>query len=100
MTKRLSVSHDGSTVTGGSLSPSISENGRYVAFHSTANNLVAGDAGNTDVFVYDTQMNTIRLVSVSSPDENDQVVKGNGNSTSAQISADGNWVVYAAMRPN
>ena len=40
---RVSVSSTGEQGNGDSLSPSISEDGRYVAFLSKATNLVAGD---------------------------------------------------------
>ncbi len=47
--------------------PSISDDGRYVAFTSTAPNLVAGDTNNaTDVFVRDRVASTTTRVSVSS----------------------------------
>ncbi|MEZ4103493.1 MAG: hypothetical protein R3B55_03010 [Candidatus Paceibacterota bacterium] len=45
--------------------PSISADGRYVAFQSNATNLVAGDTnGFSDIFVYDRDSNTIERVSV------------------------------------
>src|SRR5262249_14375776 len=45
---------------GASSGPSISDDGRYVAFQSTATNLVANDAnGNQDVFVYDRVGNSV-----------------------------------------
>jgi Tol biopolymer transport system component len=45
--------------------PSISANGRYVAFVSTATNLVAGDTNNKeDVFRWDRFSGTITRVSV------------------------------------
>ena len=49
---------------GNSLNPSISPDGRYVAFHSTANNLVSGgDNGFSDVYVYDRLSATLQRVS-------------------------------------
>src|SRR5262249_39371460 len=42
--------------------PSISSDGRYVAFHSKADNLVSNDTnGQDDVFVRDLQTNTTQL---------------------------------------
>jgi Tol biopolymer transport system component len=53
--RRVSVSSTGAQGLGGeSTSPSISANGRFVAFQSRATNLVAGDTnGRTDVFLHD-----------------------------------------------
>ncbi len=53
-TVRVSVAGDGTQATGGSSKPSISADGRFVAFESDAENLVAGDTNaNIDVFVHD-----------------------------------------------
>ncbi len=56
-TERVSVDSSGSQATGGILGsddPSISDDGRYVAFSSEATNLVSGDTnGFADVFVHD-----------------------------------------------
>ena len=41
-TTRVSVASDGTQANGGSFTPSISADGRYVAFHSDATNLVSG----------------------------------------------------------
>ncbi len=51
----------------GSRNPTISADGRYVAFHSDATNLVAGDTnGSRDVFVRDLQAQTTERVSMNS----------------------------------
>ena len=42
-TERVSVATGGSQATGGSFTPAISADGRFVAFHSDATNLVSGD---------------------------------------------------------
>ncbi|MBI1849479.1 MAG: PD40 domain-containing protein [Planctomycetes bacterium] len=53
-TTRVSVGADGSQGNGNSKTPSISSDGRFVAFTSTANDLVLGDTnGARDVFVRD-----------------------------------------------
>ena len=68
-TTRVSVSSSGvQTPTSelGSTSPSISDDGRYVAFTSYAPNLVAGDTnGVSDIFVRDRTTNTTTRESVS-----------------------------------
>ena len=94
-----SLSTSGST-TGDdfSVKPSISGDGRYVAFQSAATNLVAGDTnGVADVFVRDRQTGTTERVSVDSA--------GNqGNSTSGTfgftISADGRYVAFESAASN
>ena len=51
-TRRLSVSSTGAQGNGYSIDPAITPNGRFVAFQSTASNLVAGDTnGKDDIFV-------------------------------------------------
>jgi hypothetical protein len=51
-TTRASVATSGTQGSLNSLQPAISANGRYVAFGSSASNLVAGDTnGSSDVFV-------------------------------------------------
>jgi hypothetical protein len=50
--QRVSVASDGTQGNGGSWAPSISADGRYVAFHPDASNLVPGDTNGTwDIFV-------------------------------------------------
>ena len=64
--ERVSVASDGTQGNGNSYYPSISADGRYVAFCSHASNLVPGDTnGATDIFVYDRQTDTIERVSVA-----------------------------------
>ena len=47
---------------------SVSADGRFVAFYSNADNLVAGDTNSTaDVFVHDRQSGETTRVNVSSP---------------------------------
>jgi Tol biopolymer transport system component len=55
-TERVSVASDGAQANGHSYAPSISDDGRVVAFESDATNLAAGDGnGATDVFVVELQ---------------------------------------------
>ncbi|MBA3718676.1 MAG: hypothetical protein H0W95_00040 [Nocardioidaceae bacterium] len=54
VTRLVSVGPGGQQANGGSFSPAISADGRHVAFHSGASNLVPGDTnGWGDVFVWD-----------------------------------------------
>ncbi|MHB8791976.1 MAG: NosD domain-containing protein [Thermoleophilia bacterium] len=61
-----SRSASGQQGLGASNRPSLSVNGRYVAFVSDASNLVTGDTGKRDVFVKDTQYGDIVRASTSS----------------------------------
>ena len=77
---------------GDSVSPVISADGRFVLFSSAANNLVPGDNGQLglDVFLRDRLHNTMTLVSANSS----STEGGNGNSTCAQVSTNGRYVVF------
>src|SRR5207249_1297616 len=66
-TERVSVASDGTPGNDYSVNDAISADGRFVAFHSRATNLVAGDTnGVWDVFVHDRQTGTTERVSVAS----------------------------------
>ena len=87
------VSADPSVLPGNSLSTeaSISGDGLYVAFTSSATNLIAGDTNNLqDVFVRDLQAGTNILVSRRMNGSG----SGNGNSYSPVLSADGRYVMF------
>jgi Tol biopolymer transport system component len=73
-----------------SSNPAISPDGRFIAFQSFADNLVAGDTNFTsDVFLRDRQADTIVRTSVTSAGE-----QASNSSGSAAISADGRFVVF------
>ena len=93
-TRLVSRTRSGAQGNDGSDSPSISANGRMVAFQSLASNFGSSGAGQ-DVFVYDRQTHRMRLVSRSSAG-----VAGNGPSRFPSISADGRVVVYASVADN
>lgn len=68
-TRRVSVSSEGEQANGNSsnLAAAISGDGRFVAFHSRASNLVPGDTnGRSDAFVHDLRTGITERVSVSS----------------------------------
>ena len=80
-----------------STDPAISADGRYIAFTSGADNLVANDTNRTqDVFLRDLLAGTTVLVSVST----DGVHPGNGDSFSPAISADGRHVLFHSQASN
>jgi len=86
-----------SPVTNNSTEAAISADGRYVAFSSTANNLVPGDANNLrDVFVRDLVSGTTTLVSMATNGSS----SGNGESYAPVISADGRRVLFQSAANN
>jgi Tol biopolymer transport system component len=99
-TQLVSVGNSGAQGDAGSFNPSISADGRYVAFASSADNLVSGDAnGVTDVFVRDLVNHTTTLVSVDYG-QGPTPVQGNGASFDPSISADGTKVAFASNASN
>jgi len=92
-TIRVSLHTDGTEGEGPSSDPSISTNGRYVAFESEAGNLVAGDTvfplGFPDIFVHDLQTGTTTWVS-----EDSLGGEGDGPSLNPSISGDGRYVAF------
>lgn len=94
------VSHAGGTAlatpNGSSHSPTLSADGRYVAFGSHGTNLVSGvadDNGRPDIFLYDRLSGAVSWVSLSGTG-----VAGGG--FEQEISADGGTVVYFTDNPN
>lgn len=88
-----------STSAGGnsdSISPSISDDGRYVAFTSFASNLAPGDANdNPDVFVYDVWTGATRPVSVSPAG-----TPGDAASFHVSLSGDGRLAAFSSLATN
>ncbi len=81
---------------GPSGNPSISANGRFVAFESEASNLVARDSNDaSDIFVYDRETQSIERVSISSDG-----TEANGASLNPSISADGRWIAFMSWASN
>jgi Tol biopolymer transport system component len=71
--------------------PALSANGRFIAFSSTADNLVPDDTNDReDVFVRDTVLGTTVRASVSSTG-----AESNGSSWFPSVSADGRYVAFA-----
>jgi len=94
--ERVSVSSSGGQANGDSFGAAISANGRYIAFHSHATNLVGGDHNAAiDVFVKD--MASGRLVRVSLAGGG---VEADGDSSAASISNDGRFVSFMSGADN
>jgi pseudomonalisin len=95
-TVRASVSSAGVPADAGCLYPSISGDGRYVAFSSAATNLVPGGGGGVlQIYVRDLQLGTTTLVSQTAPG-----TIGDANSTSPAISGDGQSVAFISAASN
>lgn len=89
----VSMASDGSPAGANSDSPSVSGDGRFVAFQSLADNLVPGDSFNTlDVFVRDRVSGVTELVSAAPAGG-----PANGGSDSPAISADGRYIAFASF---
>lgn len=94
--ERVSVASGGGDANADSYGPSISADGRYVAFDSDASDLVPGDSnGAADVFVRDRQSGTTERVSLSSGG-----AEGDGHSYYSAISADGRYVAFWSEASN
>ena len=95
-TTLVSVASDGTQADGDSFLPTVSGDGRYVAFGSFASNLVPGDTnGESDVFVRDRWAGTTRLISMSSVGE-----QGNRLSGDPEISLNGRFVTFYSFASN
>ncbi len=96
-TTRVSVASGGAQGDAGSYTPSISADGRYVAFYSLATNLVTGDTNSTaDIFVHDRQTGETSRVSVDS----DGMQAVGGHCYAPSISADGRYVAFYSYATN
>lgn len=97
VTRLVSRTSAGTSGNGDSDSPVLSQDGRYVAFHSRASNLVTNSDSNADydVFLWDSQDNSVVLVSRAADG-----ASGAGMSFAPQISANGRVVSFASLATN
>ena len=94
--ERVNVSSTGEVGNAASDAPSMSADGRFVAFESLANNLVVGDTNNkVDIFVHDRDTGVTERVSVSSNGS-----QANGESDAPSMSADGRFVAFSSRASN
>jgi Tol biopolymer transport system component len=95
-TTRVSKASDGSAGNNSSYDPSISQDGAFVAFASSASDLVPNDTnGVSDIFVRDRLNHLTSRVSIDSAG-----VEGNSWSYSCAISADGQIVAFVSYSDN
>ncbi len=94
--RRVSLSAQGIQANGASFSPSISEDGRFIAFSSSASNLVDNDSnGMSDIFVADLTTGSVERIS-----RNDGGEQANGNSYAPAISGNGRFVTFESEANN
>ncbi|HEY3269570.1 MAG TPA: hypothetical protein VGM37_21865 [Armatimonadota bacterium] len=87
------VQADASCSAGGG---SISPDGRFVAFESSADNLVAGDTnGLSDIFLRDRALGVTERISVAADG-----AQANGPSSGGSVSTDGRYVLFASRASN
>ena len=105
--KRISLTADGKERNQGEesanriVAPSISGNGRFIAFTTTASNMVPGDDKNfQDVFIYDTQTNTTIIASKSDDGKFGNADSPIGQGEKIAFSFDGNYVAYSTKATN
>ena len=94
--ERVSVGASGEEANGSSYQGSPSDDGRFVVFHSSADNLAPGDYNSDcDIYLRDRATGSTRLVS-----RGYDGLAGAGNSTDAHLSADGRFVVFDSTAPD
>ena len=100
ITECVSVDSSGNETNGWSGEPTISGDGRYVAFCSEASNLVPGDTnGFRDIFVHDRQTGVTERVSIDSSGNQGNNISGYYVDSSS-ISADGRYVAFDSDASN
>jgi len=97
----VSVASDGTQGNDVSFQPSISADGRLVAFWSTASNLVSGDTNATnDIFVHDRLTGVTERVSVASDGTQGNGASGGGSISPVSMSADGRFIGFWSRASN
>ncbi|MEO8425192.1 MAG: calcium-binding protein, partial [Actinomycetota bacterium] len=95
-TRRVSVSTNEVAGNQASRYPTVSDDGRFVAFESSATNLVGSDTNNaSDIFVRDLATGTTRRVSVTSAKE-----EADAGGDNPFLSASGKYVVFQSNSTN
>jgi PKD repeat protein len=93
---KLTNGANGAEANGSSINPSVSADGRYAVFESTASNLIDGDLNNSsDIFLVDTANGTIQRISEPAGGGD-----ASGSSNNPSISANGQFIVFESFAPN
>jgi Tol biopolymer transport system component len=95
-TKRVSIRTGGGQANAWSYDPTISNNGRWIAFSSDATNIVKRDTNRrTDGFVRDRLSKKVKRVTVAAGGG-----QARGKSDDVAISGDGRYVAFESLAPN
>ena len=95
-TTRVSIGANGTQGNGASFGGKVSADGRFVTFTSDAASLISNDTNaKQDIFIHDRQTGETSLISVATAG-----AQSNGDSTWADISADGRYVVFVSLADN
>jgi len=98
-TERVSLGPGGAEGDSFSFVASISDDGRFVAFESSAANLVDNDTNNmSDIFVHDRQEGSTERVSINS--DGSEGTGGNQGAQRPELSGDGRFVTFEAEFTN
>lgn len=100
ITTRVSEGTGGTEANGLSTTPSISRDGRFVVFKSSATNFLANDVNGPveDVFIHDAQIGVTTLVTQSSAGV--QADSGGSVQYAGAVSSDGRFVVFESSATN
>ena len=83
------------------IAPSISGNGRYIAYTTTATNMVPGDINFfQDVFLYDSNTDSTIIVSNSNEGKQGDSDSPIGQGEKIAITFDGSWVAFSTKATN
>jgi Tol biopolymer transport system component len=94
--ERISVTASGNNMFASGYQPSISADGRFVAFRSVGVNMVTGefDISAANIYVRDRLTNTLELISIGTDGE------PANNSEYPEISADGRYITFVSGATN
>jgi Tol biopolymer transport system component len=94
-TTRLIAGGDGFETNGGNRFPTMSDDGRFVAFESSATNIVPGDFnGRVDIYLLDRRTGQVRRVGQP------PVGESNGDSLRPQLSPNGRFLAFESSASN
>ncbi|MEK7237318.1 MAG: putative Ig domain-containing protein [Nitrospirota bacterium] len=99
ITSLISKDSGATAGNGNSSTPSVSGDGRYVAFASLATNLLASVSGQ-QIYLHDRNTGANGTNSLISHDNNGTPVQGNGASSLPSISSDGQVVAFVSFATN
>ncbi len=105
--RRVSLTDTGAERNQGSdsasrvVAPAISGDGRWVAFATTATNMVSGDTnGAQDVFVVDLETGAVRIASQDSANQIGDADSPVGQGERPSLSYDGKWIAFTTQASN